>query len=103
MSSAETGNTAGMAAGSSAAGAALSGAAVQTSRPLDASADRLTAREIQVLQHMAEGLSTKEIASTLRVSFKTAASHRSRILGKLGVHETVSAVRWAIRIGLIQP
>jgi DNA-binding NarL/FixJ family response regulator len=70
-------------------------------RPL--SADVLTARETQVLRLMAEGLSTKEIATTLHVTFKTAASHRSRILSKLGVHESISAVRWAIRIGLLEP
>ncbi len=67
------------------------------------SADTLTAREIQVLRLMGEGLSTKEIANALKVTFKTAASHRSRVLSKLGVHETISAVRWAIRSGLIQP
>jgi DNA-binding NarL/FixJ family response regulator len=65
--------------------------------------DRLTARELQVLHLLADGLSTKQVASTLKVSFKTAASHRSRILAKLRVHETVSAVRWAIRAGIIEP
>jgi DNA-binding NarL/FixJ family response regulator len=63
--------------------------------------DTLTAREMQVLRLMADGLSTKEIAVQLGITFKTAASHRSRILSKLGVHETVSAVRWAIRNSLI--
>jgi DNA-binding NarL/FixJ family response regulator len=52
---------------------------------------------------MAEGLSTKQIGARLQVTFKTAASHRSRILAKLGVHETISAVRWAIRAGLVEP
>ncbi len=65
--------------------------------------DTLTGRELQVLRLMAEGLSTKEIGAKLQVTFKTAASHRSRILAKLGVHETISAVRWAIRSGLVEP
>ncbi len=65
--------------------------------------DTLTSREMQVLHLMAEGLSTKEVASALKITFKTAASHRSRILSKLGVHETISAVRWAIRNGFVEP
>jgi DNA-binding NarL/FixJ family response regulator len=63
----------------------------------------LTTREVEVLKLMADGLTTKIIATSLGITFKTVASHRMRILDKLGVHETVSAVRWAIRTGLIQP
>jgi PAS domain S-box-containing protein len=63
----------------------------------------LTARERQVLVLIAEGKSTKETASHLGISYKTADSHRSRILEKLGVHETASMVRYAIRAGLIEP
>ena len=63
----------------------------------------LTERERQVLVLIAEGKSTKEAASRLGISYKTADSHRSRILEKLGVHETASMVRYAIRAGLIQP
>ena len=63
----------------------------------------LTERERQVLALIAEGRSTKEAATTLGVSYKTADSHRSRILEKLGVHETASMVRYAIRAGLIAP
>lgn len=61
-----------------------------------------TAREVEVLHLLAEGLTTKEIASRLQIAFKTAACHRYRILQKLGVESTVSAVRWAIREGMIQ-
>ncbi|HTS65492.1 MAG TPA: LuxR C-terminal-related transcriptional regulator, partial [Candidatus Acidoferrales bacterium] len=60
-------------------------------------------RESEVLELMAEGLSTKEIAERLGMSVKTASSHRSSVLGKLSVHDTVSAVRWAIRHGCIKP
>ena len=63
----------------------------------------LTERERQVLVLIAEGKSTKEAATRLGISYKTADSHRSRILEKLGVHETASMVRLAIRAGLIEP
>ena len=63
----------------------------------------LTERERQVLVLIAQGKSTKEAASQLGISYKTADSHRSRILEKLGVHETASMVRYAIRAGLIEP
>jgi PAS domain S-box-containing protein len=63
----------------------------------------LTERERQVLVLIADGRSTKEAASTLGISYKTADSHRSRILEKLGVHETASMVRYAIRAGLVEP
>jgi DNA-binding NarL/FixJ family response regulator len=62
----------------------------------------LTRRELEVLRLLAEGLTTKQVAWRLGVAFKTAASHRSSVLTKVGVHETVSAVRWAIRSGLIE-
>jgi DNA-binding NarL/FixJ family response regulator len=65
--------------------------------------DTLTSRELQVLRLMAEGMSTKQIGVSLNITFKTAASHRSHILTKLGVHETVTAVRMAIRSGYIEP
>jgi DNA-binding NarL/FixJ family response regulator len=63
----------------------------------------LSNRERQVLKLIGAGLSTKQVAEALGVSFKTACSHRHHILTKLGVHETVLAVRWAIRNGLIEP
>lgn len=63
----------------------------------------LTQRERQVLVLISEGKSTKEAAARLGISYKTADSHRSRILEKLGVHETASMVRYAIRAGLIEP
>jgi len=63
----------------------------------------LTNRELEVLRLMAEGLRTREIAEQLDVSFKTAACHRYRVLQKLRVDSTVSAVRWAIRQGIVEP
>ena len=65
--------------------------------------DPLSARERQVLQLVGEGKSTKEVASQLGISVKTAESHRSRLMRKLDIHETASLVLYAIRRGLIQP
>jgi two-component system response regulator NreC len=65
--------------------------------------DRLTARERQVLQLIAEGKSTKEVAAVLGVSTKTAESHRGRIMEKLNTHGTAALVRYAIRRGIIEP
>ena len=62
----------------------------------------LTERERQVLVLISQGKSTKQTAAHLGISYKTADSHRSRILEKLGVHETASMVRYAIRAGLIE-
>lgn len=64
--------------------------------------DPLTDRERQVLQLVAEGNTTKRIASLLGVSVKTAESHRTRMMQKLGIHETASLVRYAIRRGFIK-
>src|SRR6266567_6863099 len=62
---------------------------------------RLTPREIQVLSLIAEGHSTKEIAHRLKITFKTAVSHRTHLLQKLGIHESATLVRLAIRAGLV--
>jgi len=64
-------------------------------------AETLTKREIQVLGLIAAGSSTKQLASTLGITFKTAVGHRSRLMRKLAIHDTASLVRYAIRAGLI--
>lgn len=63
----------------------------------------LTARERQVLQLVAEGKTTKEVASLLDVSVKTAETHRTNLMKKLDIHETAGLVRYAIRTGIIHP
>ncbi len=63
----------------------------------------LTTREQQILQLLADGKSSKQIAKALRISFKTVAAHRSTIMKKLNAHEAASLIRHAIRQGLIQP
>jgi DNA-binding NarL/FixJ family response regulator len=64
--------------------------------------DPLTSRECEVLQLVAEGQTTKEIASSLGVTVKAAESYRMRIMEKLDIHATAGLVRYAIRRGLIQ-
>jgi two-component system, NarL family, response regulator NreC len=64
--------------------------------------DPLTPRERQVLQLIAEGHSSKQIAAVLNISVNTAETHRNRILEKLDIHEVAGLVRYAIRRGLIQ-
>jgi DNA-binding NarL/FixJ family response regulator len=66
-------------------------------------AELLSPRERQVLQLVAEGKTTKEIAQILDVSIKTADSHRGRLMKKLDIHETAGLVRYAIRRGVILP
>jgi PAS domain S-box-containing protein len=63
----------------------------------------LSRRELQVLTLVAEGKSTREAAAILGISYKTADSHRTRLMEKLGVHETAGLVHYAIRIGLVKP
>ena len=65
-------------------------------------ADPLSAREREVLQLVAEGRSTKEIAAALCISFKTAEYHRGRIMAKLDIHDTAGLVRYAIRKRLVE-
>lgn len=60
----------------------------------------LSARERQVLQLLAEGKRTREVAALLRVGVKTAESHRAHIMSKLGIHETAGLVRYALRQGV---
>lgn len=67
------------------------------------SGDPLSARERQVLQLIAEGKSTKDVASLLGISVKTAESHRTRLMQKLDIHETASLVRYAVRRGIVEP
>jgi len=60
----------------------------------------LTAREREVLQHLAEGKSTKQIASTLNLSVKTVETHRQQIMDKLEIRTVAELTKYAIREGL---
>ena len=63
----------------------------------------LTAREQQILQLIADGNSSQQIAKALLISFKTVATHRSTVMKKLDAHEVAGLIRQGIRVGLIQP
>jgi two-component system, NarL family, response regulator NreC len=69
----------------------------------DLQTDPLSPRERQVLQLVAQGKSTKEVASLLKISVKTVETHRSRLMEKLDIHETAGLARYAVRLGLVQP
>jgi NarL family two-component system response regulator LiaR len=61
---------------------------------------RLTPREREVLQLIAEGKATKEVAYTLHVSIKTAETHRRSIMEKLNLHSVAELTKLAVREGL---
>ncbi len=69
---------------------------------VNSSADILTSREREVLQLIAEGNSTKDVASRLNVSVKTIETHRKRIMDKLNLHSVAELTRYAIREKIIQ-
>jgi len=61
----------------------------------------LTARELEILQHIVAGKSNKEIASELALSVNTVSVHRANIMDRLGIHKTAELVVYAIRNGLV--
>jgi len=61
----------------------------------------LTARQREVLQLIAEGCSTKDIANKLKLSVKTVDTHRSELMHRLDIHDVAGLVRYAIRTGLV--
>jgi DNA-binding NarL/FixJ family response regulator len=63
----------------------------------------LTPRELEVLQHICDGLSNREIAETLGLSANTVAVHRANIMNALGVHKAAELVVYAIKHGLVTP
>jgi DNA-binding NarL/FixJ family response regulator len=63
----------------------------------------LTARQREVLQLIAEGRSTREIAERLSISIKTVETHRAQIMERLSVRDVASLTRYAIRLGLVAP
>jgi DNA-binding NarL/FixJ family response regulator len=62
----------------------------------------LTQREQEVIVGVANGMTTKQIATSLGISFKTAECHRLRLMQKLNVHSTALVVRYAVRCGLVE-
>jgi DNA-binding NarL/FixJ family response regulator len=63
----------------------------------------LTLRQREILQLVAEGRTTKEIARTLHIGIKTVETHRTQLMDRLDIHDLAGLVRFAIRVGLVQP
>jgi DNA-binding NarL/FixJ family response regulator len=61
----------------------------------------LTPRQREILQLVAEGKSSKQIAALLDLSTKTVESHRTQVMDRLDLHDVTALVRFAIRVGLI--
>ena len=76
---------------------------IQRLRSAEQPGAQLTPRQREVLQFIAEGLSTKDIARRLDLSVKTVDTHRSQLMKQLDIHEVTGLVRYAMRIGLILP
>jgi DNA-binding NarL/FixJ family response regulator len=64
--------------------------------------ERLTSRQREVLQLVAEGNTTKAIAQRLRLSVKTVETHRANLMERLEIHDLAGLVRFAIRVGIIE-
>jgi DNA-binding NarL/FixJ family response regulator len=65
--------------------------------------NRLTPRELEVLQLICDGLSNRDIAARLKVSVNTVAVHRANIMSTLGVHKAAELVAYALQHGLVNP
>ena len=74
--------------------------AIGTLSAKTASADKLSNREKEILQLVAEGRSTREIAAALYVSVKTVETHRKQIMDKLNIHSIAALTKYAIREGI---
>lgn len=68
----------------------------------DEGSDVLTGREREVIQLLAEGKTSKEVAVTLNLSVKTAETHRTNLMRKLGLHSVADVTRYAVRNGIVQ-
>jgi DNA-binding NarL/FixJ family response regulator len=64
--------------------------------------DRLTPRQREILQLIAEGNTTQRIANKLGISVKTVETHRAQVMERLGIHDIPGLVRYAIRQGLVE-
>ena len=70
--------------------------------PVEFSGDLLTSREREVIQLLAEGRTSKEVAVTLNLSVKTAETHRTNLMRKLNLHSVADLTRYAVRNGIVQ-
>jgi DNA-binding NarL/FixJ family response regulator len=73
--------------------------AIRVRRPLE----KLSPRQLEVLRMVAEGHTTRAIAFKLNLSAKTVDTHRGEVMKRLGIHDVVGLVRYAVRVGLVTP
>jgi DNA-binding CsgD family transcriptional regulator len=78
-------------------------AAKKEARNIDPKLDQLTLRQREILQRIAEGETTKEIAALLGISVKTVEAHRLQLMRRLKIDNVPGLVRFAIRTGLVSP
>ena len=86
-----------------AAGETVLDPSIQRPATLTGERNRLTPRELEVLQLICDGLSNRAIAAKLSLSVNTVAVHRANIMNALGVHKTAELVVYAIQHGLVNP
>jgi len=72
-------------------------------QPVALGAERLTSREREIVQLLAEGNSNKAIASRLDLSVKTVETHRAQLMQRLNIRDVPGLVRYALRVGLVSP
>jgi two-component system, NarL family, response regulator NreC len=73
-----------------------------TGQNLESTKSRLTMREIEIIQLLADGKTNKEVAAALGISARTAENHRAKIMEKLGLHSLSALVCYAIRNKIIE-
>jgi DNA-binding NarL/FixJ family response regulator len=74
---------------------------LQRAAPIESPLGQLTSRQREILQLIAEGKTTKEIAFLLNVSAKTVETHRAQLMDRLDIHDVPGLVRFAMRVGLL--
>jgi len=77
--------------------------ATRTAEPPETLSNRLTPREREIVRLLAEGNSSREVATSLNISVKTAETHRSNLMRKLQLHTVSELVRYAVRNKMIEP
>jgi len=82
-------------------GLAQIGSAIEAALSVRRRLRKLTPRQVEVLREVAEGHTTADIARVLGLSVKTVETHRTELMKRLGIHDVVGLVRYAVRVGLV--
>ena len=75
---------------------------VRRGGPGQAGVERLTQRQREIVQLIAEGNTNAEIADALTISLKTVETHRAQLMARLDIHDVAGLVRYAVRVGLVE-